>query len=105
MDTVYETTNGTDAQLIADVLGRAGIEARVVGEHIAPYSGPLGSVRVLVSPEQAEAARACLADWEATPVEDEPFPSGARERPIRDTIVVLAFAAALLIGIWYFTQA
>lgn len=105
MDTVYETTNGTDAQLIVDVLGGAGIEARIVGEHIAPYSGPLGSVRVLVSPEQADAARACLAEWEATPVDAEPAAPRAPERPTRDAFVVLGLAAALLLTVWYFTGA
>lgn len=100
MDAVYETTNRTDAQLVADVLGRAGIDAQVVGEHIAPYAGPLGSVRVLVSSAQSDEARACLGEWERSRL-DGNSPPPRPERRTRDTLIVLAFAATLLLTLWY----
>lgn len=103
MYTVYETTNGAQAQLIVDVLGQAGIDAHVVGEHVAPYAGPLGSVRVVVDESQAEEARARVADWETAQAGAPPRPD-APGRPSLETFIVLGIAAALLLGLWYFTS-
>lgn len=53
--------------MVAGMLGQLGIHAQVSGEHLQSAVGELpmaGLVRVLVADEEAERARAVIADWE-----------------------------------------
>jgi hypothetical protein len=101
MKSVYQTAAGSEAHLIKGVLAQHGVEATVLGEGLGPYAHPIGSVRVVVEPENEAAAREILAAWEAGRSKEE-TPLRA-PRLSRDTVVILIAAAALLAVLWYFT--
>lgn len=70
---VYDADNLIDAQLVLDLLLDAGLQAHVSGAALSGGVGELpvsGLVKVWVRDDQAEAARACLADWQAAEVPD-----------------------------------
>ncbi len=66
---IYVARDSQDAHLVKGVLGRAGIEARVVGDQLYIGLGelPLKSIepRVLVHSEDAAAARKIIASHQA----------------------------------------
>jgi hypothetical protein len=73
--TVYECSLPVEAHMICDLLGRAGISARVDGEFLAGAGGelPMGSnIKVRVDPSRAAEARAVIKDWESTQLPPEP---------------------------------
>ena len=94
---VYECTLTIEAQMICDLLARAGISARVDGEYLAGIAGelPLGSaVRVRVSPDRAAEAREVIAEWEKLQPPAESGPAPPRP-PLRSP---LWFATGLIVG-------
>lgn len=94
---VYECTLTVEAQMICDLLARAGISARVDGEYLAGIAGelPLGSaVKVRVSPDRAVEAREVIAEWEKLQPPAESAPAPPRP-PLRSP---LWFATGLIVG-------
>lgn len=75
MQVVYEPENLIEAHLVKGLLGQAGIEAWVRGEHLVGAMGELpmiGLLAVMVPDEDAARARAVIADWtQAPPDRDE----------------------------------
>lgn len=68
MPTVFQAANALEAHLVADLLERSHIEARIEGEYLAGGIGDLpvvGLVRVVVSEEDMELARSIIAQWES----------------------------------------
>jgi hypothetical protein len=68
MKTVFECAFGVEAHLISGLLRSVGVENQVLGEYLQGGAGelPVGRlVRVVVSDDQAEAARATIAEWES----------------------------------------
>lgn len=105
MKRVYEAANITDAYLIRDVLGQAGIPAHVQGQYLQGALGELpvsGMIYVQVAEADAERARQTIDDWtQATP---EPLDDGTsasaptvgRARPSAlGTIAVFGFGIAI----------
>lgn len=111
MKSVFQTTNGPEAHVVAGLLRQAGLEAQVWGENVGAYAHPLGSVQVAVPGEQEDEARRVLADYEGQ--QAEPGAAGPdtnaqtpaeREPPARSplrTAGLLAAGAALVAVIWY----
>lgn len=67
MKTVFECGFGVEAHLVSDLLRSEGIDNTVLGEYLQGAAGelPVGRlVRVVVRDEQADRARAVIADWE-----------------------------------------
>jgi hypothetical protein len=65
-ESVYECSLPVEAHMICDLLGRAGIAARVDGEFLAGAGGelPLGSsIKVRVEPSKAAEAREVIGEW------------------------------------------
>lgn len=68
MPTVFQAANALEAHLVADLLERSHIEARIEGEYLTGAIGDLpvaGLVRVVVREEDAELARSIIAQWES----------------------------------------
>lgn len=68
MPTIFQAANAVEAHLIADLLERSHIAARIEGEYLAGGIGDLpvvGLVRVVVSESDMELARAIIAQWES----------------------------------------
>lgn len=88
MQTVYQAANGVEAQIVVDVLGGHGIEARVHGAGLLGAAGDLpamGLVQVrVVYDAQAERAREIIREWEALKpeAEDEPADEAPAQRPV-----------------------
>ncbi len=101
METVYESSLAVEAHMICDLLGRAGIPARVDGEFLQGGAGelPVGNaVKVRVDPARAAEAREVIAEWEGaqaptTTTTDPPPPQARRSRA-----VLWFFAGAVLGG-------
>lgn len=74
MQVVFEPGNLIEAHLVKGLLGQAGIEAWVRGEHLVGAMGELpmiGLLAVMASDEDAARAREVIADWlQAPPAED-----------------------------------
>ncbi len=68
LETVFETLNAAEAQLIRSRLDAAGIETEVDPEFdplsVGGFSTNAGGIRVKVSPERAEEAKAIIAAGE-----------------------------------------
>jgi|GEM_PF-259727 len=77
---VYEARHGFEAQLLKDLLAQDGICAELRGDYLQGGVGELpaiGLVQLRVDSDQADAARALLARWEAGEMalpDDEPPP-------------------------------
>ena len=85
MKTIYEAANLLEAQMLADVLRQEGVTAQVMGSFLPGAVGELpaaGLVRLVVEEEDADRARAVIARWEATQV-NEPAPRTAGVTPSR----------------------
>jgi hypothetical protein len=71
--TVFECAFGVEAHLVGNLLRDAGIDNRVLGEFLQGAAGelPVGRlVRVVVADEEADEARAVIAEWEnSVPIE------------------------------------
>ncbi|MEJ5207330.1 DUF2007 domain-containing protein [Denitratimonas sp. CY0512] len=68
MHVVYEPENLIEAHLLKGLLAQAGIAAHIRGEHLTGAMGELpalGLLAVMVVDEDADAARALIADWHA----------------------------------------
>jgi hypothetical protein len=68
MRTVFQAANALEAHLVADLLARSHIEARIEGEFLAGGIGDLpvvGLVRVVVNEDDVEVARSLIAQWES----------------------------------------
>jgi hypothetical protein len=68
MPTVFQAANALEAHLIADLLARSHIDARIEGEFLAGGIGDLpvvGLIRVVVNEEDVEVARSLIAQWES----------------------------------------
>lgn len=68
MPTVFQAANALEAHLVADLLERSHIEARIDGEYLAGGIGDLpvtGLVRVVVSDSDLALARSIIAQWES----------------------------------------
>ena len=66
--TVFDAASNIEAHLVMHQLQQAGIEASIQGEYLQGGIGELpaaGNVRVVVNPEDVEAAREVIADWDA----------------------------------------
>lgn len=74
MHIVYEPENLIEAHLLKGLLAQAGITAHIRGEHLTGAMGELpalGLLALMVADEDADAARALIADWQgATPESD-----------------------------------
>lgn len=80
---VYECTLAVEAHMVCDLLGQAGISARVDGAFLSGVGGelPLGNtVKVRVAPERAAEAREVIADWEKQQTGDSVPPVTAQPR-------------------------
>jgi len=78
LTTVFDTERESEALVVKGLLDSAGIEA-VVTSLDSPqdvFTG-VGGVVVQVAPEQAEEARAIIADYRSRPVEDSEFVEGS----------------------------
>lgn len=94
---VYECTLALEAQMICDLLARAGISARVDGEYLAGVAGemPLGAaVKVRVAPERAKEAREVIAEWEKL----QPPPDATPPAPRAAWLSPMWFATGLIVG-------
>ncbi|WP_084591528.1 putative signal transducing protein [Gilvimarinus agarilyticus] len=71
---LYQAANTIEANMIVDVLGQAGIAARIQGEYLQGGIGELqalGVVRVMVAESDYGSARQVVDDWDkAEPVID-----------------------------------
>lgn len=68
MPTVFRAANALEAHLVADLLERSQIPARIEGEFLAGAIGDLpvtGLVRVVVEEVDVELARSIIAQWES----------------------------------------
>ncbi len=83
MPIVFNATSALEAHLVADLLRRSNIDARIDGEYLAGGIGDLpvvGLVRVIVEERDLELAKSIIAQWESgafeladdTPVGDPP---------------------------------
>jgi hypothetical protein len=94
-ESVYECTLAVEAHMICDLLGRAGISARVDGEFLAGAGGelPLGStIKVRVDPSRAGEAREVIDEWEKLQPPPDPNPAPARRALWRSPVWFLAGA-------------
>jgi hypothetical protein len=94
---VYECTLALEAQMICDLLARAGISARVDGEFLAGVAGeiPLGSaVKVRVAPDRAAEARDVISEWEKI----QPPPDSTPPPPRAGWLSPLWFGTGLIVG-------
>lgn len=76
MITVYNAMNSIDAHIIKNLLAQQGITAFVLGEHLQSGVGEIpaiGLVRVTVSDADHPQAKAIVAEWDASPLIEEPF--------------------------------
>lgn len=79
MPTVFQAANALEAHLVADLLQRSHIKARIEGEYLAGGIGDLpvtGLVRIVVSEDDVTLARSIIAQWESGAFalgEDEPL--------------------------------
>jgi hypothetical protein len=67
MEKVFEATTALDAQMVRDLLERAGIPSRVDGSYLPGAMGELPAanlVIVRVEPQRAAEAREVIAEWE-----------------------------------------
>ncbi|MCX7555654.1 DUF2007 domain-containing protein [Xanthomonadaceae bacterium JHOS43] len=78
MHVAYEPENLIEAHLIKGLLAQAGIVAHIRGEYLTGAMGELpamGLLAVMVDDDDADAARALIADWRAAaPDTDNPLP-------------------------------
>ena len=83
MPIVFNANTALEAHLVAELLRRSHIEARIDGEYLAGGIGDLpvtGLVRVVVAEQDLELAKSIIAQWESgafaltddTPVGDPP---------------------------------
>lgn len=73
MKTVYEAANVLEAHMLADVLKQDGVTAQVLGGFLTGAAGQLpatGLVRLEVEEEDFDRARAAIARWESTQVNE-----------------------------------
>jgi hypothetical protein len=69
METVFEASNNLEAHMVLHQLQNAGLEARIIGEHLQGGIGELpaaGNIRVVTRAEDALEARTVIAEWEAS---------------------------------------
>jgi hypothetical protein len=67
MEKVFEGTSGLEANLVRDLLKRAGVPSRIDGEYLTGGMGELPAanlVTVRVAPEHVAEAREIIAEWE-----------------------------------------
>jgi hypothetical protein len=77
MKTVFDASNNLEAYMVMHQLERAGIDAKIVGEHLQGAVGELpaaGNVRVVTSAEDVVEARNVIAQWEASEIDVEAEP-------------------------------
>jgi hypothetical protein len=76
--TVFDTERESEALVVKGLLDSAGIEAVVTSldspQDVLPG---VGGVVVQVAPQQAEEARAIIADYRTHPIEDSEFAEGS----------------------------
>jgi hypothetical protein len=78
LTTIFGTERESEALVIKGLLDSAGIEAVVTSLDSPQDVMPgIGGVVVQVSPEQAEEARAIIADYRNHPIEDSEFAEGS----------------------------
>lgn len=79
MPTVFHAASALEAHLVADLLNRSHVDARIEGEYLTGGIGELpvaGLVRVVVKEEDLALARSIIAQWESGAfalAEDEPL--------------------------------
>ena len=68
MPIVFNANTAVEAHLVAELLRRSHIEARIDGEYLAGGIGDLpvtGLVRVVVAEQDLELAKSIIAQWES----------------------------------------
>lgn len=105
MVTVYKASNSLEAQMIRDLLIRAGLQAELEGFYLQGGVGELQAndiVRVIVPDEETANARQIISEWEATePETPTPEPSPRSGVGIGAFIVGVAFGMAGMY--WFYT--
>ena len=97
---VYKAAHLADAQMVVDILSQQGIAARIFGGGLGSGAGELpmdSTPDVRVPPEDVERARAIIAQWEATPV-DEPVARAPTATPRALMPALVALLAGVMIG-------
>ena len=78
LTTIFGTERESEALVIKGLLDSAGIEAVVTSlDSPQDVMTGIGGVVVQVAPEQAEEARAIIADYRNHPIEDSEFAEGS----------------------------
>lgn len=76
---MFHAANALEAHLVADLLNRSHVDARIEGEYLTGGIGELpvaGLVRIVVKEEDLAPARSIIAQWESGAfalAEDEPL--------------------------------
>lgn len=104
MITVYRASNSLEAQMVRDLLLRAGVQAELEGFYLQGGVGELQAndiVRVVVPDEHAADARQIITEWEATEPE-----TPTREPSPRSGVGIGAFIVGLAFGMagmyWFY---
>jgi hypothetical protein len=95
MKSVFETSNSIDANIVLNLLGQTGIDARIEGEYLQGGVGELqaiGIVRVVVSESEYDAAREIVAEW------DSNQPAVYKKEPMRLNYSLISTLGGFAIG-------
>lgn len=100
MISIYKAAHLADAQMVVDILAQDGITACIFGAGLGSAAGELpmdSSPDVRVLADDVDRARAAIAAWEQTPV-DEPVANDPPHLPRSLMPALIALLAGVMIG-------